>query len=372
MISSTARMRILLVTPVFLPSPTGAAVYFDTLSQALLRQAPAARVVILTRTVAGAPRLERRGAVRVLRRLPPTGADRTRTGERAAAVATSVGILLASVALRSDVVHYHTLVAYRVLHRLAPLFRAPLVGDMRDLAAWHERAWLGNYRHCRRLICASENIRDFLLAGGFPSERLVHVPIPLVRPTPAPPETVAATRRRYGLPEAPYLLFVGAIIPDKGVAELLAAMELVWARRPEVHLALAGPLTPEGDALFPGGFRARVAGEARLHDLGPVAHADVLRLLQGAEMLVLPSRSEGLPRVGLEALALGRKAVLPPGIPEFQRACPEAVLAAITPAAIAAHIAHTWTATAPTYPLERHDADRVAALTLAVYRAAGA
>jgi glycosyltransferase involved in cell wall biosynthesis len=363
-------MRILLVTPLFFPSLSGAAVYFDTLSQAIVRREPAARVAILTRAVAGAPRLERRGAVRVLRLLPAASATGTRPGGRVAAVLTAAVILLVSLALRSDVVHYHTLASYRALHRLAPLFRAPLVGDMRDLAARHEGAALAYYEHCSRLICAAENIRDFLLDGGFPAQRVVHIPIPFVPLAAAPPAQVAAAQARYGLARVtPYLLFAGAIIPGKGIGELLAAMELVWARRPDLHLALAGPLTPEGDALYPGGFRARVARDGRLHYLGAVPHTDLMLLLQGAEMFVLPSRTEGLPRAGLEAIALGRKAILPPGIPEFVRACPEAVLDEVTPKAIAAKIEHTWQAgVPPAYSLDPHDASRAAAATLAVYR----
>jgi glycosyltransferase involved in cell wall biosynthesis len=173
--------------------------------------------------------------------------------------------------------------------------------------------------------------------------------------------------------DLPYVLFIGAILPAKGVAELVAGMALVWREVPDLHLALAGPLTAEGDALFPGGFRAHIGRDRRLHYLGPVPHEDVLLLLQAAELFVLPSRAEGLGRAGLEAIALGRRAILPPGVPEFAAACPEAVLPAVTPAAIADHIVRTWrTGKAPTYPLERHDAARITAATLEVYRAAGA
>jgi len=362
-------MRILLVTPLFFPSLSGAAVYFNTLSQALVGQAPAARVTILTRALADAPRFERRGRVRVLRLLPAV-ARRTAMGDRAAGLATVLVTLLVSLALRSQVVHYHTLVSYRAIHRLAPLFPAPLVGDMRDLAARDEGASLTYYRHCSRLICASENILAFLTAGGFTADRLVHIPIPLVPPALALPARVAGARARYGLARAtPYLLFAGAIIPGKGVGELVAAMELVWARLPDLHLALAGPLTPAGEALFPGGFRTRVAREGRLHYLGAVPHDDLMLLLQGAEIFILPSRTEGLGRSCLEAIALGRRVILPPGVPEFLRACPEAVLEEVTPKAIAARIERTWQVGAPpAYPLERHEAGRVAALTLAVYR----
>jgi glycosyltransferase involved in cell wall biosynthesis len=362
-------MRVLLVTPLFFPSLSGAAVYFDTLSQALGGVAPSTDVTILTRGVTGAPRRERRGAVRILRLLPAARAHHTRLGGSSAALSTAAMMLLVSLALRSHVVHYHTLVSYRAIHRLARLFRAPLIGDMRDLAAQHEGADVGQYRHCRRLICASENIHDYLLSAGIPPERLVHIPIPFRPPLPAPPAVVTAARARWGLADLPYVLFIGAILPAKGVGELLAAMALVWQEAPELHLALAGPLPPDADAHFPGGFVSRIGGDPRLHYLGPVPHEDVLLLLQAAELFVLPSRVEALGRSGLEAIALGRKAILPPGVPEFAAACPEAVLPAVTAVAIADLIVRTWrTGKPPEYPFARHDVTRAATATLAVYR----
>src|SRR5215470_7534744 len=172
-------MRILLVTPAFFPSLGGAAICFDTLSQELARLDPTGRVTVLTRTVRGAPRVERRGPVRVLRLLPAVGPGSGPTLlERLKAAVAGLIILVVSLVQRSDVVHYHTLASYRALHYLAPFFRAPLLADMRDLAALHEGASLRYYSRTRRLICASKNIVAFVRAGGVPDERIVHIPIP--------------------------------------------------------------------------------------------------------------------------------------------------------------------------------------------------
>lgn len=355
-------MRVLLVTPLFFPSVSGAAVYFDTLGRELLRLLPGSEVTVLTRAVDGAPRRERRDGLTVRRLLP-------RSESRAAAVQTGLTMLAASLAWRSEVVHYHTLASYRVVRRLAPFFRAPLVGDMRDLAARDEGASIRAYGHCSRVICASENILAYLRGAGFPAERLVPVPVPLPRPARATAAEVAAARRRRGLAGLAYALFAGAITPGKGVRELLAAMPEVWRRRPDLHLVLAGPLTPAGDRLFDGGFRAAVAEDPRLHYLGPVPHPELLLLLQGADLFVLPSRSEGLPRSALEALALEVPVVLPPGIPEFERACPQAVLPALTSEAIAEAVLAAPARGPVAYPLERHDPAAVTAQVIEVYRA---
>jgi glycogen(starch) synthase len=359
-------MRVLLVTPLFFPSVSGAAVYFDTLGRELTRLLPGGDVAVLTRAVPGAPRRERRDGLGVLRLLP--------TGDgRAGALLTGLTMLAASRALRSDVVHYHTLTSYRVVGRLAPLFRAPLIGDMRDLAARDEGASIAAYGHCSRLICASENILGFLRAAGFPPDRLAPVPVPLAPPARDAPEQVAEARRRWGLGGGPYALFAGAVSPGKGVPELLAAMPAVWRWRPELHLALAGPTPaaagrrPRG--VGPAGLDGAEAGDPRLHRLGPVPHHDLLRLLQGADLFVLPSRSEGLPRSALEALALGVPAVLPPGIPEFDAACPDAVLPALTPESIAEAMLAAPRRGPARYPLQRHDPTAVAARVIEIYRA---
>jgi glycosyltransferase involved in cell wall biosynthesis len=359
-------MRVLLVTPLFFPSVSGAAVYFHTLGRELRRLLPEGEVTVLTRRVPGVPRRERRDGLGVLRLLPAGDG-------RAAALLTGLTILAASRALRCDVVHYHTLASYRVLGRLAPLFRAPLIGDMRDLAARDEGASITAYGHCSRLICASENILGFLRAAGFPPERLAPVPIPLAPPARAAPEQVAETARRWGLSGAPYALFAGALTPGKGVPELLAAMPAVWRRRPTLRLALAGPTPPRQARDQMSGAAglddfAAAARDPRVHRLGPVPHADLIRLLQGAELFVLPSRSEGLPRSALEALALGVPVVLPPGIPEFDAACPEAVLPALTPESIAEAMLAAPGRGPARYPLHRHDPTAVAARVIEIYR----
>jgi glycosyltransferase involved in cell wall biosynthesis len=58
--------------------------------------------------------------------------------------------------------------------------------------------------------------------------------------------------------------------------------------------------------------------------------------MAGADLVVIPSKSgEGLPRVCLEAISIGCKVVLPPGVPEFRRQCPDFVLPRVTAEAIA-------------------------------------
>lgn len=114
----------------------------------------------------------------------------------------------------------------------------------------------------------------------------------------------------------PYALFLGRINWKKGLDRLIRAL----AHAPQVRLVLAGN-DEEGyrQVLEP---LARAHGVAtRLVFAGPVAGADKLALLKGAQFLVLPSYSENFGNVVLEAMAAGRPVVVTPevGVAELVR-----------------------------------------------------
>jgi glycosyltransferase involved in cell wall biosynthesis len=143
-------------------------------------------------------------------------------------------------------------------------------------------------------ICVSENIRARLIARGFPEARLRVLPIGTdIPPDPAP---YAA--------EGP-LLFVGRLVPKKGVSVLIDALHALRAqgREPEAVIVGDGPLAPA--------LRQQAAGLTRLRFLGWQNPDAVAALLRQAALLVVPSiratggDAEGLPSVALEAMAAG-------------------------------------------------------------------
>jgi glycosyltransferase involved in cell wall biosynthesis len=98
------------------------------------------------------------------------------------------------------------------------------------------------------------------------------------------------------LPAHRTVLFVGVLERYKGVDILAEAWPKVEARLPEVTLHVVG----EGPEKLPTG---RVRWDRRL------AQHEVARALDDASLLVLPSRSEGLPRIVIEAFCRGRAVV---------------------------------------------------------------
>ena len=288
---------------------------------------------------------------------------KARTPQTAAAIHGF--LLLTAWRWRVDLVHVHTMLSRRGLDVLARLGSPPIIADMRDLAARDEGVSVAPYARCAALICASENIAEFLRSRAVPAERLHHIVIPLELPRPRTAAELAALRRTLGVPaDKPYVCFAGAVTTAKGVMELLDAFGAFAAAQPDFHLVLAGPGRP-GEAARE---RVQRSEDARVHYVGPLPHEQMLAVLQDAALVVLPSRTEGLPRVCLEALALGRKVLCPPGVIELERACPEFVLPDLAPTTITAAMIRAVRSDAiPKYDLTPHDPDLVIERVRQVY-----
>ena len=106
--------------------------------------------------------------------------------------------------------------------------------------------------------------------------------------------------------ERRHVLFAGALTPVKGVDVLLRAFAEAVARGPKSRLLLAGD-GPERRRLSTLAAAEGVA--ARVEFLGHVDHVALRELMRTAVVVVLPSRSEGLGLVVLEAMASGTAVV---------------------------------------------------------------
>ncbi len=122
-------------------------------------------------------------------------------------------------------------------------------------------------------------------------------------------------KRRLGLrPDRSYLIYAGGLLIGKGLRELMAAFGSIAPRFPHVDLLVVGD----------GKHRAEVVAAAqsfahRVQFVGAVPHDDIATWMSACELLVLPSYSEGLPTVIVEAGALGIPVVATDvgGIPEL-------------------------------------------------------
>jgi len=109
------------------------------------------------------------------------------------------------------------------------------------------------------------------------------------------------SRQRLGIPAPGYVMvWVGRMVPVKGLDVLLESLALVRSRGVDCHLYLVG----DGPLRRQLMVRADVLGlSTRVTFVGPKLHEELPDWYRAADLTVLPSRSEGLPNVLRESLA---------------------------------------------------------------------
>ncbi len=194
------------------------------------------------------------------------------------------------------------------------------------------------------VLCNSESLRARARSLGIAPERKLILLGPgsshgvdTVRFSPGATEV----RERLGLGRGgPVIGFVGRLTRDKGIPELVEALETIRAAEPSARLLLVGWFDDSEDAIDPA-LRARIAAHPGIFCSGFVS--EPTPFYRAMDLLVLPTKREGLPNAVLEAAACGIPVVtteatgardsvrhnvtgllIPPGSPE---AIAEAVLA---------------------------------------------
>lgn len=116
----------------------------------------------------------------------------------------------------------------------------------------------------------------------------------------------ARARLRFA-PSGPVVLFVGRLVREKGLVELVHAAKLLGGARSGLRLVLVG----DGPLRRDLGLLARELGVDVLF-AGALPPEDVARWMLAADVVTLPSYSEGHPNAVVEALACGRPVVATP------------------------------------------------------------
>ena len=170
-------------------------------------------------------------------------------------------------------------------------------------------------RRARRLLVVSEDLRRVAIEryGAVP-DRTITIPNGCNAAI-FHPASRSEARRQLGVDEgARLVVYVGRLVPEKGLRELLEATAMLSQAHPRVELALIGdgPLRDELDQ-----SARRIAG-VPVHLPGAMDASMVARWMAASDLVTLPSYSEGHPNVLVEALASGRPVVATHagGIPE--------------------------------------------------------
>lgn len=183
-------------------------------------------------------------------------------------------------------------------------------GVLREVLKTTERLSCNGSTH---VICQSHSLREQALAEGLVSAEKSRVilegsnGVDLVRFDPRLHEAAGlALRTSLGF-DAGHVVFafVGRLVRDKGIPELVTAFTALATRDPRVRLVVAGPWEPRDPV--PADVRHQLEHHPAIRVVGPVKEPAVV--YAASDVVVLPSHREGFPNVPLEAAAMERAVV---------------------------------------------------------------
>jgi glycosyltransferase involved in cell wall biosynthesis len=148
------------------------------------------------------------------------------------------------------------------------------------------------FRHSRHVVSLGGRLTTILRRiVPDPDHRIVVLPNGVVPPSGAPPDRAGSAGHLNAL-------FVGRFATNKGISDLLGAVDLVNAKRlgDRVRVKLVG-----GGPLYEPLLRANTRSNVEF--CGGVDDAALDRLYAEADVFVLPTLFEGMPTVVLEAMA---------------------------------------------------------------------
>lgn len=155
------------------------------------------------------------------------------------------------------------------------------------------------YRRSDAVVALIETDRDYLVSLGIPREK-----VRLGGVFPLLPESVdpAGFRQRHGLGDDPVVLYVGRLMVQKGAPAMLAAAQRIWREQPTARLVFIGPGSPQQSEVFRG-------CDKRIHYLGRVCEQEKGDALAACDLFCMPSISEILPAVYLEAWSYAKPVI---------------------------------------------------------------
>jgi glycosyltransferase involved in cell wall biosynthesis len=164
-----------------------------------------------------------------------------------------------------------------------------------------------------RVLCVSKSVRQMAIDERIVDAGSIEVPcngsingIDSNRFQPPTQSARLAARSRFGIPlNATVIGFVGRIVRDKGIADLVKAFSLLKKRTPDVRLLVVGAFEPQDP--IPVDAERLLRTDPHIHLAGLVG--DMPAAYASMDVLVLPSYREGLGLVTLEAAAMGLPAV---------------------------------------------------------------
>lgn len=220
-----------------------------------------------------------------------------------AAVSSSVFASIKSAFGRYDVVHIHA-EGPAFMCWLPKLFRKKVIVTVHGLD--HQRAKWGKFagkyimageknavKFADRIIVLSEGVKKYF--KDTYNRDTLFIPNGVNRPELYPPEFI---KEQFGLNKDSYILFLGRLVPEKGLKYLIEAFKQI---NTDKKLVIAGGSSDTSD--FEKEIKTLASDDGRVIFTGFVEGQTLAELYSNAYIYTLPSDLEGMPLSLLEAMS---------------------------------------------------------------------
>lgn len=219
--------------------------------------------------------------------------------------------------VKADIVHTHTpkagligILASRIsnvpirIHTIAGLPWINYKGGKLTVFIWLEKLLFLNATH---ILVNSLGLQQFLLSNGFSQKRMRvlgkgssnGIDLNWFKRNPTIEETAALIRKRIGSsPTTTIWIFIGRLVLEKGIAEVLDAFEMMKSYHPMDRLLLLGELETDLYPL-PEKYLSRIKNDPAIFYEG--FQQDIRPYLVASDALLFPSYREGFPNVPMQA-----------------------------------------------------------------------
>jgi glycosyltransferase involved in cell wall biosynthesis len=173
-----------------------------------------------------------------------------------------------------------------------------LAGDWHPAPPQYWASWQEECKLADRIVVNSEWSRERLICGGVPAEKMSIIPLAyeeacIVRR--AEPRLQRTYPHRFTDERPLRVLFLGLVNLRKGVARLLEAARIL--RDEPVEFWMVGPVETARDST--------IRNDGKIKWFGPVTHNQTVEFYRDADVLLLPTLSDGFAITQLEAQAHG-------------------------------------------------------------------
>jgi teichuronic acid biosynthesis glycosyltransferase TuaC len=160
---------------------------------------------------------------------------------------------------------------------------------------------------CDALLTVSEAMRQTSIRDFGAPARKVHTIVNGFNTSVFHPRDQAAIRQRLRIAQDERMvIYVGRFVEAKGMRELIGAFKAMAVKDPKASLALIGDGVMKTELM---GLVQQAGLQGRVHTPGGQPPDQVAEWICAADVLTLPSWSEGYPNVVVEGLACGRPVV---------------------------------------------------------------